>query len=177
MDIMRRTALMSVSEAFAECRNDIFSIAMIFTEVCSYAKREGLVALCESEVFRQEGKPHILNIIQKKGIHVQLKNYLLFGFSCISSCDSFEELDVLMKNKYYANSYKGKDLFIGFAYYLFILQLARGDNMDKILEHFFSILPDAETESFKLFLAANLKADEKNIKSTGRVVQFGQKKE
>lgn len=74
MDFMRRTALMSVSKAFEECRNDIFSIATIFSEVCSYAKREGLVALCESEVFRQEGELHILNIIQKKGIHVQLKN-------------------------------------------------------------------------------------------------------
>lgn len=177
MDIMRRAALMSVSEAFAECGNDIFSIAIIFSEVCSYAKREGLVALCESEVFRQKGEPHILNVIEERGISVQLKNYLLFGFSCICSCDRFEELDVLMKNKYYANSYKGKDLFIGFAYYLFIHQLAHGDSIDKVLQHFSSILPDASTESFKLFLAANLKTDEKNIKSMGGVVQFRQKKE
>lgn len=174
---MCENALGQAKQAFAECRDEMFSVTILFTEICQYVKNEGLVALCKSEIFRSKGEPHILDVIEKKGIHVQLKDYLLFGFSCISSCDDLEELNLLMKNKYFANSYNGKDLFIGFAYYSFIFQLARGDNLGKILEHFSSFLPDAETEAFELFLATKLKTDEKSTKSMGRIVQFGSRKE
>lgn len=173
---MRQHALGQAREAFAESREKIFAAMEVINEILEYAKREGLIALAKDEFFRQKGEPHILDVIERKGKKVPLKEYLLFGLEHVSNGDDFEMLDAFLENRYYANAYTGSDAYISYLFLIGITSIAQGLNFGQILECFRSLIPDSETESFEKF-AAKWELCGKSAKRIGTVIQFGQKGE
>lgn len=83
---------------------------------------------------------------------------------------------VFMENRYFANSYTGKEAYISYIYLIGITSIAQGLNFGQILVCFRSLIPDSETEFFEKF-ASKWELCGKSAKKIGTVIQFGQKGE
>lgn len=172
---MRQDALRQAKAAFAESRDEIFSAIEVINEILEYAKKEGLLALSQDKFFRQE-ELHILDAIEEKGKKVPLKQYLSYALEHVSNGEELELLDVFMENRYFANSYTGKEAYISYIYLIGITSIAQGLNFGQLLLCFRSLIPDSETESFEEF-AAKWELCGKSAKKIGTVIRFGQKEE
>lgn len=169
---MREEALRQAKEAFATGKEDIFAAIEVIHDVLQYAIKESPIALAKDEIFRR-GEPYILDIIEATGTKVPLKRYLTFALDNITYGNEFGVLAELIKNKYFANNYTGKDAYIAFLYLIGVVGIAQGQSLEDILEHIRTIIPDEVEEAYDEFVAKWERGISKEkAKKTGRVVCF-----
>lgn len=172
---MRQDALKQVKDAFAEGKEDIFAAMEVISDVLAYTIKEGPIALSKEECFRKKGEPYVLDAIERTGKKIPLKKYLAYALDRISYGDEIAILAGFMENKYYANAYIGEAAYIAFIYWIAIIGIVQGIPFVDILEHFRSVIPDAEETSFEIF-ASKWKTGEKSTKNEGTVILFEQDK-
>lgn len=168
---MRQEALRQAKDAFAEGLEDIYAAMEVISDVLEYTIKEGPIALSKEECFRKKGELYVLDAIERTGKKIPQRIYLAYGLDRISYGDAIEILAGFMENKYYANAYTGKAAYISFIYWIAIIGIVQGITFIDMLEHFRSVIPDAEEASFEMF-ASKWKAGEKSKTNKGAVIQF-----
>ncbi|MDE7432338.1 MAG: hypothetical protein K2N34_10565 [Lachnospiraceae bacterium] len=81
---MMRDAIRQAGTAFNEGREQIYLAMEVVSRVLAYALEEGRLALSKDQLFRGEGRPYILDIIEgKERREVPLRPYLEFGWNML----------------------------------------------------------------------------------------------